>query len=122
MKKIFNLIIVTIMLIVSSFSVACFEGSEEFSYVSEPQMYTEYNEYLGWSAKVRGTLVNNTSKTYSYVQIEFSIYDAAGNNLGTALDNVNNIAPGDKWSFTANLFDFPSNKPASFKLVDITAW
>ena len=96
MKKIFNLIIVTIMLIVSSFSVACFEGSEEFSYVSEPQMYTEYNEYLGWSAEVRGTLVNNTSKTYSYVQIEFSIYDSAGNNLGTALDNVNNIAPGDK--------------------------
>ncbi len=90
--------------------------------VSNASLSVEYNEYLGYSAKVTGIVRNNTGKDYSYVQIEYAIYDANGNNLGTALDNINNLAAGDTWNFEANLFSFPSARPVTFKFIEIDGW
>lgn len=90
--------------------------------VTGTSMSVEYNEYLGYSAKIIGTAKNPTNKKYSYAQIEFSVYDASGNNLGTALANINNLSSGDTWNFEASLLSFPSSRPTSYKLVDITAW
>lgn len=86
------------------------------------ELTSEYNEYLGYSTKITGTAKNITNKNLSYAQIEFSIYDENGNNLGTALANINNLAKGDTWQFEATLIDFPSSKPTSYKLADITTW
>ena len=86
------------------------------------KLSTEYNEYLGYSASVSGLIKNTTNHDFSYVSIEFAIYDSSGNNLGTALDNINNLLAGDTWSFEATLFNFPSTKPVSYKLIEINAW
>ena len=85
-------------------------------------MDVDYTEYLGYSCTIRGTAKNTSNHSYSYASVEFSVYDSAGNNLGTALANVNNLGAGDTWRFEAVLFEFPSSRPASYKLVDIITW
>lgn len=50
---------------------------------------------------VSGILKNNTDKEKSYVQIEIPVYDAEGNKLGDALDNISNLEPGGTWKFKA---------------------
>ncbi len=90
--------------------------------VSGTSLSVEYSEYLGYSATITGVAKNTSNKNYSYVSVEFSVYDTNGNNLGTAIANINNLSSGDTWQFEANLFSFPSSRPTSYKLVDITAW
>lgn len=85
-------------------------------------MTYSYSEYLGYSVKITGTAKNTSNKNYSYASVEFSVYGESGSNLGTALDNINNLAKGDVWKFEATLFSFPKEKPASYKLVEITTW
>ena len=58
---------------------------EKFSYTISKQYSDTFSYY------VEGIVTNNKDKNYSYVQIEFICYDANGNNLGTALDNTNNL-------------------------------
>lgn len=70
-----------------------------------------------YSTKITGKITNNTDKTYSYVQVTFSLYDSEGALLGTALANVNNLEAGGVWKFEA--IGFESNV-ASYKLTDIT--
>ena len=50
---------------------------------------------------VEGTCTNNGSKDYDYLQIELICYDKKGNNLGTALDNTNNLLGGQTWKYKA---------------------
>lgn len=90
--------------------------------ISECSISSSYSSYLGYSASVVGKAKNISGKNLSYVQLEFSLYDAAGNNLGTALANINNLSSGDTWNFEATLFSFPSTQPVSYKLVSITTW
>ncbi len=51
--------------------------------------------------KIVGTLKNTTSREYGYIQIEFNLYDAGGNQVGSTLANINNLEPGRTWKFEA---------------------
>lgn len=65
-----------------------------------------------------GEIKNNTDKTYSYVQVEINLY--SGDSLvGSTLDNVNNLEPGDTWKFKAPILEEDCD---SFKIVDITGF
>jgi hypothetical protein len=55
--------------------------------------------------KVVGTLMNNTKKQYSYVQVEFNLYDDSGAQVGSTLANVNNLEPGGTWAFEAGVLE-----------------
>ena len=90
--------------------------------ISDTDMSVTYNEYLGYSATIKGVALNTSGHDLSYASVEFSVYDASGNNLGTALANINNLGEGDTWRFEAALFNFPSTRPSSYKLVEITAY
>ena len=48
-----------------------------------------------------GTVQNNSDRQYSYVSVEFNIYDGQGNQVGSTLDNVNNLEPHGTWKFKA---------------------
>lgn len=89
--------------------------------VVSSEMTYDYSEYLGYDVEVNGTIKNNTSKEYSYVQVTFSIYDASGNNLGTVIDNINYLGAGETWNFSATLL-YTDSRPASYKLKEITKW
>ena len=77
---------------------------------------------LGYDCEIVGTLKNNTSRSYSYVSIEYSIYDEEGNIIDTAMDNINNLGAGETWKFTASTFGWTDVKPVTAKLKDITYW
>ena len=69
---------------------------------SEKFSYTIDNSYSdGFGYYIEGIVTNNKSKDYSYVQIEFVCYDKDGNNLGTAIDNTNNLLGNETWKYKA---------------------
>ncbi len=87
--------------------------------ISNTNMTVEHYTYFGYSVNVTGIAKNTTKKDFSYASVEFSVYDANGNNLGTAIANINNLLAGDTWSFDATLIGFANNRPASYKLVNV---
>ena len=56
------------------------------------------------NGKIVGTLKNTTGRAYKYVQIEFGLYDGAGNTVGSTLANINNLDPDGTWRFEAPVF------------------
>lgn len=72
----------------------------------------------GYFSYVVGHVINNSSKTYSYVQVTVGLYN--GDVLvGSTLDNVNNLAPGSTWEFKAIITDDRANQ---FKIEEVTGW
>lgn len=57
--------------------------------------YTHYFE---------GILKNVSGRKLDYAQVSFVIYDTAGNNIGSAFDNVNFIDVNGTWKFKAMYF------------------
>ena len=79
---------------------------EKFSY----EVTNSYKDEYGFAYYIEGTVTNKANKNYSYVQIEFICYDKSGNNLGTALDNTNNLLAKQTWKFKAmSLFSDAKN-------------
>lgn len=79
--------------------------------------YDGYTSYY-----IEGTIKNNTNKQYSYVQVTFNLYDASGNQVGTAMDNVNNLEPNGTWKFKAIDLSGYGEKVVSYKLMEVTGW
>lgn len=97
-------------------------GARELD-VSDLEMIVEYNDLLDrWDVTITGKAKNVSSKNYSYASVDFSVYDAEGNNLGSATASMNNLASGETWSFEATWFESPKEKPISYKLSDVTTW
>ena len=89
---------------------------ENFSY----EVTNEYTDVIG-SHYIEGTVKNSNDKEYSYVQIEFVCYDKDGNNIGTALDNTNNLGANETWKFKAiGLFTDKNVDHCDYK--EITSW
>lgn len=115
------IVIAIVLVIILAVSLNKTESKPKLT-ISDTHMSVTYNEFLGYSATITGVAVNTSGKNLSYASVEFSVYDASGNNLGTALANINNLGEGDTWRFEATLFSFPSTRPASYKLVEITGY
>lgn len=72
------------------------------------------------SRSIEGTIKNNTNETCSYVQVVFNLFDAEGNQIGTAMDNLNYLQANGTWKYKATAFtteDF-----AKYELAEITGW
>lgn len=87
--------------------------TEKFTLVSDQGSYN-----LGFTT-ITGEIKNNTNKTYSYVQVTFSLYDASGAQVGTAMDNINNFEANGSWHFSAI---GSGNNATSYKCTGITGW
>lgn len=76
------------------------------------------DESDGYFRYVVGEIRNNSAKSYSYVQVEIGLYQ--GDNLvGSTLDNVNNLEPGQTWHFKALVTD---NTSDNYKITNITGF
>lgn len=91
------------------------EATENFTLLSDQMTI----DSIG-SCYIEGTIQNNTDKTYNYVQVTFNLYDANGNQLGTAIDNINNLEPNGTWKYKA--IGLTTEKVTSYKFVEITGW
>jgi len=124
-KKIWIWVVIIAVIVVIACIVPTTSESGESNKVmlSESNITCNYNEIMeGWEVDITGIIQNNTNFDYSYVSVEFSLYDAVGNNLGTAFDNMNNLAAGESWSFKAESFSWLDNEVKSYKLVEIIYW
>lgn len=82
---------------------------EVLSYDSVSEKYTRY---------VVGEIKNNTDKSYSYVQVSINLYNDDVL-VGSTLANVNNLGPGEVWSFKAPILYDNCNK---FKIEEVTGF
>lgn len=109
MKK----ILISVIVVITIFFITGCEDldldtdtSEKFTY----EVTKSYADSANFGYYIEGTVKNTTDKDYSYVQIEFICYDKEGTNLGTALDNTNNLLGNQTWKFKAmGLFDNAKN-------------
>ncbi len=92
--------------------------AEKFTYEVTKQYADEY----GMSYCIEGSVKNNKDKDYSYVQIEFVCYDADGNNLGTAIDNTNNLLGNQTWKFKAMAMFSDAENVDHCDYHEITSW
>lgn len=68
---------------------------------------------------IEGTIKNNTDKEKSYVQVTFNLFDKDGNQLGTALANINDLKAGGTWKFKAMGME---KDIAKYELSEITGY
>ena len=91
------------------------EKKEKFVVEGEIEETSEYD-----SPTFKGLIRNNTNKEMEYVQIEITLYDAENNQIGSALDNTNNLKAGGGWKFTAISLD--NAKEFDHYEYEITGW
>lgn len=117
------IIVVVALVVLAIILIAILVGTSDEEHpklsLSDTHLSVDYNDYLGYSATVSGILTNTTNQDFSYVSIEFTIYDVNGYNIGTALANLNNLRAGDSWKFEAMLFNFSNSKPVEYEVADI---
>src|SRR5574344_595289 len=80
-----------------------------------------YADEYGIAYYIEGTVKNNTDKEYSYVQVNFNVYDKDSNNIGSCLSNNNNFEAHGSWKFKA-ICSGDAKSVASFKLKEITGY
>ena len=66
-----------------------------------------------------GTVKNNSSREYSYVQVEINLYDDEGNQVGSTMDNTNNLEPGGTWKFKAIVLE---DSATEYKIKDVSGF
>ena len=90
------------------------EAEEKFEIVGD--ITTESDQFATY---ISGVIKNNSGKDCTYVQITFNLYDEDGNQIGTALDNINNLEKDGTWKFKAMGM---GDGAASYKLAEITGF
>lgn len=96
-------------------SIKTNSSTEKFSLISDEISTDSFG-----TTYIEGEIKNNTDKTYSYVQVTFNLYDSNGAQIGTAVDNINNLEPKGVWKYKA--MGLTTEKVASYKFVEITGW
>jgi len=83
--------------------------------IDTPKAVTNEYGYM----EITGRVKNTSSKTYSYAQITFIVANNAGEQVGSAMANVNNVEAGATWKFRAVSLATGGTK---FKLGKISGW
>lgn len=80
-----------------------------------------YADSYGFSYYIEGVVKNNTNYNYSYVQVQFNVYDSAGNVIGSCFDNINNLEANGTWKIKT-LCTGEAKEIKSYKLTGFTSW
>ena len=104
-------------------SVAAPAAGETTSAESADKYSIDGEELTGdaYSCKISGVYTNKAGKDLNYVQVSYNLFDADGNQIGTALANTNNLADGGTWKF--EVFGSAAvDEVASYKIGDVTGF
>ena len=94
---------------------SCPSNAKFCNIAGESSGYTKYG--YGY---MRGKLINNTGKNYSYVQITAEIYNSSGAKIGDCLDNTSGLSAGGVWAYEAYCTSWASG--ATIKNGSVSAW
>ena len=86
----------------------------KYEFIEEPKMVEK-----DYSTYIVGTIKNNSGMEKGYIEVTFTLYDADGNNIGTALANTNNLKDGGTWKFEAIALE---NDVKSFELDEVSGF
>lgn len=112
--------------VISSFSIDESANNEKQSGKTQEDI-TLLDDHQGiakdYSYEITGTLQNNTDEDYSYINVDFYVYDSEGNLLDTCSAYNDGFESKGKWKFTASC-PFIDNPKAvdSYKLKEISKW
>jgi hypothetical protein len=88
---------------------ASFEWVEEASikgnYIEGSFIGNTYVPPIKIGTIIEGEVKNITDTTFSFVMIEFILYDSSGNQIGTAMDTINSLRGGNTWRFSASTLE-----------------
>ena len=124
MKKVkLFLVLIVLMVIIPIFLTGCVDtyttttSTQEggLTLVSDKKTTDEYGTIY-----IEGEIKNNSDKTYSYAQVTFNLYDEDGAQLGSAMDNINNLEPNGTWKYKAMAYS--TEEIATYKFIEITGW
>ena len=90
------------------------KSEAQYEFTEKPKLV--YEDYTN---KIVGIIKNNSGSDKGYIQISFTLYDADGNNIGTALANTNNLKDGGTWKFEAIALE---NDVKSFELDEVSGF
>lgn len=122
MKKFMTTLCVVLILLCVSFTfTGCdfFGNNDKKLSVSNENISIDYNEYIGYTVTVTGTIENTTGKDLSYISVEYKIYDSSNAVIGTALANANNIDKDETWRFEASSLGWFDQRPAKVTFSEI---
>lgn len=78
------------------------EEEDRVEIVEQRSGVTEYG-----NPTVRGLAENTADRELSYVEIQARFFDANGTRVGSGMDNIRNLGPGNSWEFEALCIDCP---------------
>ncbi len=97
-------------------------ATEQTAEEQEPYTISEEAEDRSdYYFKITGILTNNSDSDKDYIQVEYVLYDADGNQIGTALANTNNLKAGGTWKYEATSFKTPE-EVASWERAEVTGF
>ena len=99
----------------SSASAAASSDADKYSIEGEEFVEDTYN------CKITGIYTNKSGAKQSYVQVSYTLFDADGNQIGTAFANTNNLEDGGTWKFEASTLK-NAEEIASWKFGEVTAF
>jgi hypothetical protein len=89
-----------------------------FEWIETPHAQTDNSSFIN-ERYIAGKVRNRTNTTFSYVMIEFRLYDSSGNQITTTVDSISSLSGGNTWSFKAPVWE---DAAASYEFVEITAF
>ena len=51
--------------------------------------------------RVEGIIINQGDVAYAVIEVSFLLYDEDGEQIGTAIADVEDLGPGKRWKFSA---------------------
>ena len=102
-------------------SVAAASTSAESGAADKYSIADEQMTGDDYTTTISGTFTNLTDSQLGYVSISYNLFDADGNQLGTAYANASNLDAGGTWKFEA-VGMYGQAKVASYTLADVTGF
>ena len=71
------------------------------------------------SRRVEGVIMNEGETTYALVEVTFDLYDNKGNLIGSASHDVDDLGPGQRWRFSAEIGASISTDVVDYELASL---
>lgn len=87
--------------------------------VSNPIYHGDFEllEHKSVQGSIYGKVKNISNKNYGYVEVNASLFDESHNLVDSAFTNVNNLMPGQTWSFEIVVFN--QSRVKSYQIIDV---
>ena len=94
-------------------------GSSEASESNCLVLESSSVERDAYTSYVVGEVRNRCDRDFDYVQVTISLFDASGNQVGSTLDNVNDLQPNTVWRFRAIILE---QEAENYRVTELTGF